>query len=232
MNATLKAPLARAVACLAMLALLIGAAAPSQAAVLTYTFANALIGTEPAAFIPPAAQPLFFSSTPASLVTVAVAGLVANPAPPPAFVGSTLHRNFQGIGIFSTSGDDPEIESVTLTEFLVVAFSQPVPLAGATFGRVGLDDDFGVYVDGAGTPAVEMAIPGGSAADDAFVTLPFPLYGTVFTFTVHRTNPGTDDFKIAAVYVVPEPSALLLAGTATVGLVAGACWRRNRRRPV
>jgi hypothetical protein len=196
---------------------------------VTFNLTNALVGTEPAAYVLPGSQPVVLPSIPASSTTLEVAGLrVTGPG---TFAVATIHQNFQGMGVFTELGDDTQLEAVNIEELLVLSFSEPIQLLGVTFTRVGLDDDFGVYVDGASTPAIEGPIPGGNVLDNAVSTVPFAnLFGKVFAFSVSRTNPGTDDYKIAAAFVVPEPSTLLLVSIAAACGLASFAVRSKKTR--
>lgn len=154
-------------------------------------------------------------------------------------VGSPqVSQSVDGLGVRtggSISGDSNQIDQVDAFETLVLTFdpsSKPVELLSVTFGRVGLDDDFNMSIDG--NVLVSSAfIPGGSSNDAASSSFDFTIFpaglrtGTVFTFT----GPGEDDdYRVQSLTIstTPEPSSLLLLGSDVIALGGVGFFRKRK----
>ncbi|MEM8793596.1 MAG: hypothetical protein AAGE80_18400 [Pseudomonadota bacterium] len=136
--------------------------------------------------------------------------------------------------------DNPGGNPAQFSEFLTLTFSTPVVIETITFANAaGSNDSFTLFVDGIdadilNTPGfeedrIQSLTPeqSGSVREVDFSTL--ALVGTIFQITDGTGQIGGDDFSVAALSFteaipLPAPILLLLAGLASLGLVA-------RRRP-
>ncbi|NET00838.1 MAG: PEP-CTERM sorting domain-containing protein [Sphaerospermopsis sp. SIO1G1] len=142
------------------------------------------------------------------------------------FIPAKVRQTRHGLGIKSSrfDTDKKEIDGFGPDESLLLDFApKNVRLLSATFGRVGFNDEFSLFVDG--DHLISRNIPGGNRRDKDTGTFNFERFsgttGSQFRFTVTDFN---DDYtlKKAVFQTVPEPASILglfaVAGLATSGL--------------
>ena len=142
------------------------------------------------------------------------------------FVPAKVRQTSHGLGIRSSflDTDKKEIDGFGLKEYLLLDFTpKNVRLHSVTFGRVGLNDDFSLFVDG--DHLVSADIPGGHWKDKGTGFFSFESYSEAEGSQFKFTTPGKwDDYTIkkAVFKKVPEPASILglfaVAGLATSGL--------------
>lgn len=138
-----------------------------------------------------------------------------------------------GLGVKAGSlGDNTrQLDTTQAVEKLLLTFPVSVTLMNITFGRVDLDDEFSLALDGVGLISA-TSIPGGLANGKGVGTFDltgFPLLSRT-GFQLAFTAPTlTSDYRVKGLTVntVPEPSALLLLGSGLAILVGLRRFRRQ-----
>jgi hypothetical protein len=134
-----------------------------------------------------------------------------------------LYLGTAGLGVYAegdyANGENYQVDGWGIQESILFTFESNVTLLSATFGHVGSNDDFTLFVNDAEvlqaliTPQTPYVFENLWISDN-------------FEFKALEKN---DDFYIASITVdnapVPEPTTMLLFGTGLLGLVS-----YNRKR--
>jgi len=149
---------------------------------------------------------------------------------------ANIFQGFNGLGVLSQGDNSTQIDAfpqisgpgIDPLEKIKLVFSPGVRLLAATFGKVGGDDDFSLFVHG--NQLFTGKVPGapGGNNDSGIGIANFAVAGTYFIPQNSRTGTtfefgtlnSTDDYFLRGVSVKTVPAPALLPGLIGLGVAA------------